>query len=382
MPKNKSTDAIIEKLSPADATAAEAKRAALATIPDPVWVSDILRSRTYCNRDFNVRDEESYATGDNKVLRASLKEKGLEKRGDSMCFHEEPDGRLLVLVGNLRWHMMDDLDKEQIADAAKEGKTINPDDARFGHIFGLVYKGLTEGQKTAIMADHLGRKTLNEFEKCKEVCDFVEHNGLSYEQASIHFGIGKNTIQRYCMRGSMPTVMAEYRKEKAGKEGESYIVVGQEALAALYSAYLKDRKGGNKHRDDSGPFFRMAWEKLKSDPNVFKKTGKKETPVEGKDRKTILEQASAQIPASGDGFEVIAIVDTLRYAAGDDVSLNEVRNKAVAEANKLRDEIKRIGTERDSFAETIADLTAKLQEANAQLAKASKPNRPNGHSHK
>lgn len=373
MPKRNSVEENLNNLSQGDIDANAAKAAALATIPEPIWDSAIPFETTFVDRVFNARDEASdtYEFERNKSLYFSLKEKGLEKRGDTLCFHFEPDPvtglmRRKTLVGNIRWSMMDLIRRQEIKRRAEANEPASPETLPFHHIFGLVYTGLTHGQQVALMADHIGRKGLNEYELCKEIGEVIEHNALTDAQASVHFGMDKNKVRRYRMRWALPTVMAEFRKEKAGKDSkEAYISIGQKQLDALHSAYLTDRESGNKHRQE-GPAFRIAWEKIISDPEAFKTPTPKPTGPESKDRSQLINQASVGIATFGSGWQNVAINDTLRYAAGEDVSLNIVRQTAKDEADRLASEITRLGTDRDNMALQVEALTIEVTSLRAE----------------
>jgi hypothetical protein len=136
MPQRKTTEAAIETLTAADKQAAERKAEALAAIPDPVYDGSIPFEITYSDHDFNVRDAESYGFTANKTLYQSLKENGLQKRGDTMSFSVQADGRLKVLVGNLRHNMMSIIRKEAKELAERDGRELPDDQLPFARIFG------------------------------------------------------------------------------------------------------------------------------------------------------------------------------------------------------------------------------------------------------
>jgi len=386
MPKRNSTESVLINLA-TDSDAESQKANQLATIPDPIWEPAIPFTIGVASRKFNVRDDASYKYENNKHLFRSLKEKGLEKRGDPMAFHVEPDGSYLVMVGNLRFTMMSDIRKLEIDRRVAEGLDASPETLPFATIFGLVYRGLTIGQKTAIMADHLGRKNLNEFEKCKEIGDFIDANGLTDAQAVVHFGMEKNKIRRYRMRNAMPTVMAEFRKEKSGGD-EPYITVGQLALEAMYSALRDDMDGGNA-RGVEGPAFRAAWATFLANPNMYSdaKNAKKNKGPAARDRSVLVNQVTITEAGYDDTPEMIAIADALRFAAGDEVNLNTVRDSLRdyteslrADNETLRAEIETLRTDFAKAREMLASLNtdydsllAETQELRAKVKPTRKP---------
>lgn len=361
MPKRNTIETTLETLNAGDLDAMSRKAAALQAIPHPVYNGSIPFGMVYSDKEFNVRDDASYAADDNAELFKSLKEKGLEHRGDMMAFHLESDGRFKVLVGHLRSAMMANVRGEEIKRRADENLPADPDTLPFATIFGLVYSGLSAGQQTAIMADHIGRKDLNEFEKCKEIGEMIEQNGLTDLQASTHFGIDKNKVSRYRMRWAMPTVMAEFRKEKAGKGSTvPYISVGQKQLTALYAAYLKDKEAGCKHRQE-GPNFRAAWEMVKADATAFKTPAPKGP--ESKERDTIVSQMSG-LAVYGDGPELDLVKNVMEWTAGSDVRLDVALQGLVSLCNGYREKI-------DELTATVATL----KEENAALTVAGRKGR-------
>jgi hypothetical protein len=372
MPKRiTSTNVILETLTDEQRDAMAKKFAALATIPDPIWNPAILWDSTFADKVFNVRDESSYDFENNKELFESLRIQGQLKTGDNMAFHAEPspDGtiRFKTMVGNLRWTMMDLIRKNEIERREKEGLPADPDSLPFATVFGLVYTGLTEGQQTAIMADHIGRKDLNEAELCKEIGEFMEKNMLTDAQGVTKFGMEKNKLRRYRMRYAMPRVLAEFRKEKMSGGKVSYISIGQKQLDLLYAANLKDRDSGFKFRAE-GPEFRLVWEKIAADPKFGRnpKDGSGKPPApETKERKIIAEKIDAAIPAYGETPETGFISEALRWASGDEANVMEAFRKAAEHGNAMRDEIlslkemiESLTIERDELSGKLADLQA------------------------
>jgi hypothetical protein len=349
MPKRNSTDDAINALNDADKAAAERKAEVLAAIPDPTFVGSIPFVNVYASQAFNVRDAESYGYSANKALYHSLKEHGLEKRGDMMSFSIQPDGRLFTLVGNLRHNQMVLIRREMIEAAAKDGRTIPDEELPFANIFGLVYRGLTHNQEVALMCDHALRKALNEFEMSKEIGELMERTGMTDAKASIHFGMDKNKVRRLRMRYCMPTVLGEYRKEKSKDKDVSFIKIGNEQLDALYTAYLSDRDMGCAHREE-GPSFKRAWQVVISNPEAFKRASKDAGP-EAKDRKKLLDAASSLAANFGDSPEIAALAKALHWGGGDEIALITV-------ASDLQEYVRLLIKEKEAYAEQLLFVTS------------------------
>jgi hypothetical protein len=362
MPQRKTTEAAIETLTAADKQAAERKAEALAAIPDPVYDGSIPFEITYSDHDFNVRDAESYGFSANKTLYQSLKENGLQKRGDTMSFSVQADGRLKVLVGNLRHNMMSIIRREDIELAARDGREIPPDQLPFARIFGLVYRHLSPSQEVALMADHIMRKSLNEFEMAKEIGELMERTSMTDARASVHFGMDKNKVRRLRMRYSMPTVLAEYRKEKSKDKDVAFIKVGNEQLDALYTAYLSDRDAGCDHREE-GVNFKRAWAIVLSNPDAFKRASA-DKPPESLEPKKITDQAASLGANFGNTPEMECLARGLRWASGDDeVRLDEAASDLKAYCDTLRNEneslradVEKLVVERDMLAHSLESL--------------------------
>lgn len=305
---------VIESMTAAEKSAIQAKLDALAAMPVPEMTIDIPWDMAYSDREFNVRDDSSYSKENNLALYASLRDRGLEMRaGDNMAFSLQENGRYKVIAGHLRHTVMGYVR----ADILAENATLPADKQKavpFNTIFGMVFAGLSYDQETALMADHIMKKDLNEFERVKEIGAFLEASGLTDAKGSIKFGLNRNMITRARYMYNMPTVLGEYRKEKA-KDGRPYVKVSQLALTNLWSAYLADREAGALPRQE-GPNFRRVWDQVAADPATFN-AGKKEEKILGKDRETLLSQAKSLGTTFGNTPEVKATEQVIRWAAGD-----------------------------------------------------------------
>jgi len=142
----------------------------------------------------------------------------------------------------------------------------------------------------------------------------------------------------------MPTVFAEYRKEK-GSADVPFVKVGQKALTALYTAYLADREAGNKHREE-GPNFARAWKELLTDPSVFGKKPEREKPEDkAKSAEIVANQATGCVAAFGDTPEIKAVQLVLLWTLGEanpengePINLNTVQTDLKAYCDTLRSE--------------------------------------------
>jgi len=310
MAKRLSTD-VVEELSAADIAAGVAKRNALKMIADPTFTSNIVFATTHIDRAFNIRSELNYAYGANKVLYESLRDHGLERRGDPMNFSVQTDGSLLVLNGNLRHTMMTLIRQQERERRIADGIEANESTLPFHHIFGLVYTGLTRDQETLIMADHSGRKELNEAERAAEIGRYYYACKMTDGQLAIRFERDKNKVRRLRMIYAMPTVFAEFEKEKSGVADVPFVKVGQEALNELYKAFLIDQKAGCGVRTE-GRTFKSAWKKFLTVNNE-----QDTPPVKSKSAKDIGEQVETFGAKYGTGVEIEAIANVLRWAGGD-----------------------------------------------------------------
>jgi hypothetical protein len=332
----------------ANVEAEKKHREAIAKLPLPETVDAIAWEDVYSDHEFNVRDKDDAYTFDaNKDLYESLRVNGLIKR-DLMAFSYqetgENAGKLLVLAGNLRHAMMGLIRESEIERRLRENEPVEPESLPFAHIHGLVYRGLTREQETLVMADHALKKDLNEYERCKEIGEFLHKFPMADGKAAIHFGMNKSQIQRYRMRYAMPTVMAEFKVEKSKDKDKPYVKVGQEDLTALYTAIMIDRDGGAKFREE-GPNFKAAWAKLRENPDVFKKSGQKAANnTDPRQDSDVLSKMVTSVKATyGDTPEIIAIRDALRWASGllnDDgtpVVLNKVMEDIKVYCDGLRD---------------------------------------------
>lgn len=377
MPKRNSTATAIENLNAADIVAADAKANLLATIPDPIFRSDIPFVNVWQSKKLNVRDDESYGYAANKGLHDSLKEFGLQKRNPMMSFSLQADKSFLVISGNLRSDRMRAINEETTEQRTKAGLTTTAGDLPFNVIHGLVWTGLSPDQEKALIADDQVSKALNEFEIARAIGEFWEVNPkMTDARASIFFGMDKNKVRRLRMRYSMPTVFAEFRKEKS-KSDAPFVKVGNVALDALYTAYLADIDAGNNFRQE-GPNFNLAWTTLLAKPDAFSKREEKiEDP--SKDRDVVENQSKGSVAAFGDTPEIQAIANALLWTIGANgsdgqpVNLNNVQAGIKAYCDGLR-------ADRDMLATVQAEhatLKAEVDAINATLrdAKPSKKNR-------
>ena len=341
----------------------ELKARNLAKIPAPTFVDSIPWDLVYSDRDFNVRDDDSYSYKENEALYHSLMDRGLEMRGsDNISFSLQPDGRYLIIGGNLRYAMMQHGRTEVARLRAESGEPTTSDNPLpFETLFGLVFKGLTREQETDLMADHTMKKGLNEFELCKEIGETCHRLNLTDEKAAIKFGLKKSSINRLRARYCMPTVLAEYRKEKS-KDDIPFIKVGQKALTRLYSCYIADQKAGCTFRQE-GLNFKAAWEEHKRNPDAI---GDKGSKPKGLDRDTILSQAKSFPATFGNNPEIQAASDILAWAANEPRDGKPVPLQTVL--SDLSDYIGKIRTERDGYLTRMTELGSELAEVKAELA--------------
>lgn len=342
----------------------ELKARNLAKIPDPVFVGSIPWNLVYSDRTFNVRDDESYSFETNEELYRSLMDRGLETKGsDNMSFSMQADGRYLVIGGNLRYAMME-LGRKETAKIRKDSG-IPTDDSNplpFETIFGIVFNGLTRDQETDLMADHTMKKGLNEFELCKEIGEACYRLKLTDEKAAIKYGIKKSSLARLRMRYNMPTVLAEYRKEKDKKNTSPFVKVGQTALTHLYTCYYSDQQAGNAFRQE-GINFKLAWTEHLKNPES---TGIKGTKPKGQDRDAIVNQMKSFPGTFGNNPEISAVCDVLAWASQEDRD-GKIPNVQSA-VTALKDYCDSLRRERDSLEIKVEELTNDLVEIQTDLA--------------
>lgn len=358
MAKRITTVSAMDDLTQGDIDAGKAKLAALAKIAPPVYMSSIKFADTYVDLAGNFRDVDTYDFKDdeeNRKLYHSLKSEGFGVRGDQMNFSLQGDGRLKVLNGNRRWVFMDVLNREELKRREETGENIG-DPLPFETIFGLVFSGLTIDEETAIMADHTGRKGLNEAELAKSIARYRECYNMTVATLAIRFGKDRNKVNRLLMRHAMPTVYREFLKECRKKEGETYVTVGQKALEPLYSAYLLDQRAGFAYREE-GPNFRTAWAKFLANPE------NEEKKVKSIESKNIVEQATGLAAHFSDSPEIQAVKDVLLWASGNpDINLIKTIERLADLVSKLRGDI-------DGLLHDNAGLTADLKTAVETIAK-------------
>ena len=351
----------IESLSDFAAGDLELKAKNLAKIPAPKFVELIPWDSTYSDRTFNVRDESSYDFKENEALYHSLMDRGLETRGsDNMSYSLQSDGRYLIIGGNLRLAMMEH-GRNEVAKARKESgePTTIDNPLPFENLFGIVFEGLTRDQETDLMADHTMKKGLNEFELCKEIGESCHRLKLTDDKAAIKFGLKKSNIGRLRMRYNMPTVLAEYRKEKS-KDDVPFVKVGQKALTHLYSCYYADQQAGCPFRTE-GVNFRLAWAEHLRNPES---TGTKPEKVKGQERETILGQVKSFPGTFGNNPEIQASCDILAWSANESRDGKPVNVQSAVMT--LRDYCDKIRSERDNAINRVVDLSADLASVKAE----------------
>jgi hypothetical protein len=349
----------------------ELKARNLARIPDPVFTSNIPWEKTYSDRAFNVRDEESYTFEENETLYRSLMDRGLETRGsDNMSFSLQSDGRYLVIGGNLRWAMMDLGRKETARIATESNRPIDDSNPLpFATIFGIVFSGLTREQETDLMADHTMKKGLNEFELCKEIGEACHRLKLTDEKAAIKYGLKKSSIARLRMRYNMPTVLKEYRKEKDRKNTLPYVKVGQKMLTHLYTCYYSDQQAGCSFRQE-GVNFRLAWDEYLRNPES---AGPMTAKPKSQDRDTIVSQLKSLSGAFGNNPEIVAVRDILAWAGQEDTDGKIPSLQAAVMALKdlcegLRADRDRLATDLESARSALADLQTSFDGLTVELS--------------
>jgi hypothetical protein len=352
----------IEALADFAAGDLELKARNLAKIPAPKFVEGINWSLVYSDRGFNVRDDSSYDYKENEALYHSLMDRGLEMRGsDNMSYSLQPDGRYLIIGGNIRYAMMLHGRNETVKARQASGEPTTDDNPLpFENLFGLVFEGLSRDQETDLMADHLMKKGLNEFELCKEIGESCHRLKLTDEKAAIKFGLKKSSIGRLRMRYNMPTVLSEYRKEKS-KDDIPFVKVGQKALTHLYSCYYADQQSGCPFRTE-GVNFRLAWNEHLRNPES---TGTKPEKPKGQDRDTILNQAKSLAGTFGNNPEIQASGDILAWAANETRDGKPVALQSVLMA--LRDYCDKLRSERDSAIGRVVDLNSEVATVKADL---------------
>ena len=363
MPKRNTTVQAIDALSAGDEAALKAKQAALAAIPDPTFMDGLSWDSVFADRAFNVRFDEAYDFKNNQELFASLRENGLQTRGgDNMSFSEQRDGTYKVISGNLRYAMMASIrnkvseERNAIGEPTDEGHPLP-----FETIKGLVFKGLSYEQELDLMADHTMKKGLNEAELAKEIGELTHHHGLTDAKAAVKFGLDKNKIARLRMTYAMPTVFAEFRKEKGKDKSQAFVKVGQVQRQTLYTAYLADVAAGNAFRVE-GPNFRRAWTEFLKNP-VAAPTDVK---VKSKDKDVIDGQRKSLAATFGNNPEVALVADILAWTS------NEPGTNLNTSMEALIDLIQTLRTERDGAIDKATSLADEVKELKHKAKDAEK----------
>ena len=368
MPKRNTASVAVDNMNAASLAAADAMRDALAKIPAPNWMESIEFDRIVADKKFNVRDDASYAFAENKALYASLKANGLEVRGgDNMSFSVRPDGSVKVLTGHLRHAMMEIIRAETVKARLESSEPSESHTLPFATIFGLAFSGLSAEQELALMADHTMRKGLTEFELCKEIGEFMEAYKLTDAKASVKFGIEKNKVARMRMRYAMPTVFAEYRKEKGKDKSVAFVAVGQVALNNLYTAYLADQSAGCGYREE-GANFRKLWALHIANPDALKSS--KPSKPTAREFETIETQAKGLSATFGNNPEIVAIRDILGWTMGEERDGKPVNLQTAIES--LQTYVNTLRSERDSAIDRALTLASDLESARETIASNAK----------
>lgn len=308
-------------------------------------IRQVFLSQMYTDRDFNVREDESYQKENNEDLYHSLKTFGFDSTKAYITVSQKPTGleneeqgskfKFLVLRGNLRFTMMNLINQEN------EQKGEPP---QFTKLDVMSYSGLSADDEILIMADHTGSKPLNRYEQSMMVGRGRLARALTYKEAGNYFGMGASTAQRLCNIYEMPPALAELRKQ-CHNEPDAF-VFGQKEITALYTAYKADFTANGILRDCSGPAFRQAWEvitdRLRSPKEVVRK---------GKT-----------------GTEIVAVQDSLKAIGGPLAELAcQVLEWTLGQAIPLASVVQETN---DKMKRRISDLemeTARLYVENKQL---------------
>lgn len=229
--------------------AAKEHDAAMSDLPAQTWKDDIPWEHMEIDY-FNIAcvDQE---------LQNTLKTSG-RVPFDPMVFSSRRDGSFRVLAGHLRAATMKAIRQAETERRKKEKLSTDPADLPFAVVSGTTYEDLTAKQECLVVAHHgiLGGPAKPE--RARMIGEFIHRFGVTLDDASTCFGIGKSTIQRLQYIYVMPTVYKEYVKEHAEGLGSPYYKVGQEALTKLYRMLRVDQIAGAGYREE-GPAFRKAW---------------------------------------------------------------------------------------------------------------------------
>jgi hypothetical protein len=377
MGKRKSAASAVNAIADAAVLNEELRVKALASLPKPVHREDIPLDACYVDRNLNFREDSSYDSEDphNKKLIASLRENGQEPRADNPVWMEDGNGGFLTLAGNLRTTFMKMLRKQH-----QDQQTANPDldlgPAPFETVFGLVYPPLTQEQRVALVADHGLKRDLSPYEWAIMIGRVMEQGYISQQKMAVHFGFDRNRVQRLWQRYLMKPVLEEYRKEyhpKSEEEGRNALIIGQEIVKNLYTAFEADRIAGEPNPGlGKGRNFRTAWETLLKNPDALKDSKTKAKQTQSKE--DIANQVKGIPLTFGETDEVKAVQDVLRWASltpddnGAPVNLNHALDNLTSycshlrtENDKLRAEVETLRTDAKQFAEEISRLVKDLE---------------------
>lgn len=349
----------------AEARALQAKK--LATLK-PKFQSISLDS-VEIDRNFNVREEGSYAKEENSDLYSSLLEFGLDttkpliavsdrKTSKGLSFSSDSTHQYLTLRGNLRVTMMKLINEEMIA----KGQP-----AKFKNIDVLVYSDLTADDEICIMADHTGSKELNKFELAQMLGKTRAARGYTYKQLSAYCGIHQSTVQRLCNIYEMPPVLEELRKVVNGVEDA--IEFGQGHVTKLYAAYQLDYKVDGVPRKCDGPNFRACWESVLDDINNRADKSPIRKAKSGTDISTAKDAIKA-IPGEiseltgkildwtlGEPVQLTSLIESLTTRMNVRIAKLEQENERLRGENlELKDEIRHLKGTPEPDTETLADV--------------------------
>jgi hypothetical protein len=378
MGKRNSTASAVQSIADSQVLNEELRVKALATLPEPTHRT-IETDRAYVDRTLNFRDDSSYDPEDthNKRLIDSLRENGQEPRADNPVWCEDGKGGYLTLAGNLRTTFMKMLREQHI-----KRQEANPDldlgPAPFPTMFGLVYPPLTTEQRVALVADHGLKRDLSPYEWSTMIGRVMEQGYISQQKMAVHFGFDRNRVQRLWQRYLMLPVREEFRKEHHPRnedEAKNALIIGQEVVKNLYTAYEQDRIAGEPNPGHGkGRNFRAAWETMLKDPNLLKDSKTKEKKTQTKE--DIANQVKGIPLTFGDTEEVKAVQDVLRWAglvpddSGVPANLNAAIDNLTSYCSHLRADNDKLRAEVEDSRNTIADLNAAVDSLNGELKEA------------
>lgn len=283
----------------ADAIAARNRK--LAAVNAPTFDSAVPVTRVYRDESFNVRHVESYGIAANPALADSIERYGIDPTKPSIVLSKQTDGRYLVLRGNIRVSIVEELN----AKALQANGVI-----RFDTLPALVYSGLTRDEEILIMADHTGQRELDRYELACMIGRASLARKWTDKQGATFFGVNPNTVQRLRMRYMMPRVLQDLKLECL--KSADALTIGQNELTKLYAAYQADITTDNLPPRSEGRCFLLAWDDMlkareakdNPEPQVKPKTAKEiQTALDGVKDNThpvFLAMQAALLWAKGD----------------------------------------------------------------------------------